>query len=928
MIYKERFENLMGELPKANEAGEISVLCPFHEDTKRSASINLKKGLFHCMACSQSHNWKSFRTAWAQEFGEEPPDIVQGSTVVKAIPDETVRALHFELMTKQQYILDRLQEKRGLSLETIQKYQIGWHNRTNRVSIPIRDDNGVCVNIRLYSFEEVGSQKMISWKAGYGAARLWPIPSLGHEKYVVLCEGEMDCLLLLSKGINAITTTGGAKTWKSEWSSRFEDLSTYITYDCDPAGEEGALKAAKFLAPEAALVKVVDLDLSKPGEDITDFFVNYGYDVNDLKERIKEARIIRSREDIAETDEGTIEYMSLSDSLRGEHRGKEVMVPVIVHARRDERVHYPEESLVTCTLDAGKMCKSCPMFSRSGEHSIKVDRADPMVTEFVGRKQSEQATILRKLAGVPTACKKVDILPIRAGTVEEVLVSPEVDTTLGDDTHLVQKAYYAGLGLDYNASYVIRTRPVPFWSSSRIVQHISDATPAHDTIESFEMDSDMLESLKVFQARPGKAKKKLGRIAEELQDNVTRIWDRLDLHVAMDLVWHSVLEFEFDGNLIRRGWLEACIVGDTRTGKSEISHNLQRFYGLGEIVSGENSSYAGLVGGAIQVDSTWFVKWGRIPLNDRRLVVIDETTGLRPEDIALMSGIRETGIAEITKIETQKARARVRKIWIGNVRPPKRDLGDYDHGCLALVDLIGMPEDISRFDFATSASAHEVSSFTVNSHRDSTIDLSFDKRQAANLILWAWSRDRDTVVFEREAIEACYRHAIEMGDFYTTDIPLVLAANQRIKIARVAVAIAARLFSTDSDGEMLIVKEEHVEVARWFLDRMYEKDSFGYATLSRDSYRVSQKRDESSNKVHRFLKTRPDLVDYLINARITNRSKLADMVGLTDDEAQEVIRTFTKTSMMEDRGSHGYLVTPTLKDVAKKVAVSQYHMEE
>ncbi|MEK0324769.1 MAG: CHC2 zinc finger domain-containing protein [Nitrosopumilus sp.] len=928
MKYKAKFETLLGVLPHPNSEGEVSILCPFHEDTKRSASVNLRRGLFHCMACQQSHNWKSFRIAWTKDFGNDNEPTTHGGKT-KAVPDETIRSMHFELMTNHQYVLDRLQEKRGLTIEMITKMQIGWHERTSRVAIPIRDENEVCVNVRLYSFEEVGNQKMISWKAGYGAARLWPLKSLDHEKYVILAEGEMDCLILLSLGLNAITSTGGAKTWKSEWSEVFVGLKVYIAYDCDTAGEEGALKAAKFLAPHVEQVKIVDLDLSKSGEDVTDFFIGYGYGVSDFKDRIKSARIIRSRDEIASTDNGELEYVSLADSLRDKHRGTEVMIPVIVHARRDERIHYPAESLVTCTLDAGKLCKSCPMFSRSGEYNIKVGRTDPLVTEFVARQQYEQTQILRRLAGVPQGCKKVEVLPIEAGTIEEVLLSPEVDTTYSDDDmYLVQKAYYAGLGLDYNASYVIRTRPIAFWKNSKIVQHISDATPSHDTIESFEMTDDVFERLQKFRAAPGKAKAKLGRIARELQDNVTKIWDRLDLHVAMDLVWHSVIEFEFDGNLIRRGWLEACIVGDTRTGKSEISHTLQGFYGLGEIVSGENSSYAGLVGGAVQIDSTWFVKWGRIPLNDRRLIVIDETTGLRQEDIALMSGIRETGVAEITKIESQKARARVRKIWIGNVRPPKRDLSDYDHGCLALMDLIGMPEDIARFDFATSASADEVSSATVNSARENTIPLSFTDRDAADLILWAWSRDRDTIVFEQEALDACYKYAIEMGDYYTSDLPLVLAANQRIKLARVAAAIAARLFSTDDEGELIIVKEEHVDVARWFFDKMYQKESFGYGVLSKEHHRVSQRRNESVRKVSRFLKTRPELVDYLTNARITNKSKLADMVGLTDDEAQEVIRTFTMTSMMEDRGSHGYRITPQLKEIAKKVSVSDYAMEE
>jgi hypothetical protein len=43
--------------------------------------------------------------------------------------------------------------------------------------------------------------------------------------------------------------------------------------------------------------------------------------------------------------------------------------------------------------------------------------------------------------------------------------------------------------------------------------------------------------------------------------------------------------------------------------------------------------------------------------------------------------------------------------------------------------------------------------------------------------------------------------ANEMGKLYIEDPPLIQAANVRIKIARVAVALAARTFSTDASRE-------------------------------------------------------------------------------------------------------------------------------
>ena len=928
MKYKGRFESILGELPDPNEDDEISIICPFHEDQKKSASVNVNTGLFHCFACSQNHNFLTFKKAYQAEHGGILPEEEE-TDVVRAIKDQVVRDLHFALMTHQD-VIDDLEIRRGIFLPTIKEWEIGWHERTKRIAIPIRDDNDVCVNIRLYSFTQKGSQKMLSWKAGYGKARLWPIDSLTHEKYVILCEGEMDRLVLSGNGLNAVTSTGGAKTWKSDWSKQFVGLKVYIIYDNDITGDEGARKAAASIAQYAEEVRVVRLDLSGDGEDVTDFFVNYGYGINDLKELINSSQIYKPP--VSETDyrhDEETDWVTLGRSLMPQHRGQDLMIPVIISARRDERMHFPHEVMFSCNQDAGNICKKCSIFGR-GEAVVKLPKEDAGLIDFVGISQKEQSGIIRGRAGIPPACKVVDMQTTESGTIEEILITPEIDSSSSldqDSMHLIQRAFYIGVGLEYNASYVIKSRPIPFHKTSKIVHHVVDAVPAHDSIESFEMTEDIYDQLKKFQSKPGRVKFKLAEIASYLQNNVTRIWDRLDLHIGMDLVWHSAIEFEFDQKVIRRGWLEAIVIGDTRTGKSEIATQLQNHYNFGEIVSGENTSYAGLVGGAIKYDDSWFVKWGRIPLNDRRMVIIDEVTGMSVDDIALMSGIRETGVADITKIESQRANARTRALWIGNVRPPKLDLSDYEFGCEALKDIVGMPEDIARFDYAISAAAEEVSSSIVNSERDVVEDQEvYDAESCSLLVLWAWSRDRDSVQFQREALEACWKHAIEMGEIYSTKVPLVMASNQRVKLARIGTAIAARTFSTD-DGENLIVRAEHIEVARWLLDKFYSKPSFGYLQLSQQKEYLQGRRESSEGAAERFLRSRRGLSDFLSRTKYINVRKISDNTGVSDSEASDVIRKLGSMMMLEDRGTHGYYVTNELKAIANRVQPDEFEME-
>lgn len=872
------------------------------------------------MACEASHNFPTFRKEYTTDH--DLPDEAAPPDDDRIVPDQLIRDMHFALL-ENQTLLDRLRDERGIGVDTIRAHQVGYHARTRRVAIPIRDEEGVARNVRLYSFKDKGQQKMLSWQQGFGTARLWPLEALGPDSdYVFLCEGEMDRLVLADRGINAVTSTGGARTWKSEWSPSFQGLKVYIVYDCDVAGDEGSRKAAHSISEFASQVRVVRLGLGE-GEDITDYFVNYGYSIQDLRQLVKKTPKFRRPPAIREKTSHS-EWVTLGDSLKPAHRGENLMVPVIVSARRDERLHYPSETVFTCDQSAGKICEKCNLFG-SGESKINISSADSGLIDFVGISTKAQRSIVKARAGIPPSCSVVETSTVESGTIEEILVTPELDTSQAESMHLVQRAFYIGLGLDYNESYVIKARPTPFHKNGKIVHHVIEATPAHDSIESFEMDDEIQEQLTVFQAEPGQVKKKLWEIATDFQDHVTKIWDRLPMHLAMDLVWHSVLEFWFEDKLQRRGWLEACVVGDTRTGKSEVANQLQRHFGFGEIVSGENTSYAGLVGGAVKFDEAWFVKWGRLPLNDRRLIVIDEVTGMNIQDIALMSGVRESGVADITKIETQKANARTRAIWIGNVREPKNDLSEYDYGCLALHDLIGQPEDIARFDYCLAAARNEVSSTTVNRRHNISSKAKYSSEACSNLILWAWSRERDTVVFQREAVDACHRHAIEMGDHYTSQMPLVMAENQRIKLARIAAAIAARLFSTD-DGENLIITAEHVDAARDMLELFYDSAAFGYTALSRQRLGFVARRHAGISAIEELLKTRPNLADMLSRTKMVNPTKIADYTGITDEEAKEVLRRLTSTMMVEDKGSHGYAVTPELKAIAERSVPIDYEL--
>src|SRR5687768_5397893 len=161
-------------------------------------------------------------------------------------------------------------------------------------------------------------------------------------------------------------------------------------------------------------------------------------------------------------------------------------------------------------------------------------------------------------------------------------------------------------------------------------------------------------------------------LAEHVSKHYSKIYNRPDWHLVALLSWLSPIGWMFPFEKeIQRGWMNSLAIGDTQTGKSKVIQTLQKLFNSGAVVNAENCTYVGLVGGAVKMGSGQFMlRWGRIPLCDKQLVVIEELSGLSVDEISNMSDVRSSGVARLDKgglsAETQ---ARTRLIALSNVRP-------------------------------------------------------------------------------------------------------------------------------------------------------------------------------------------------------------------------------------------------------------------
>ena len=932
MLFKPMYEELLGkELPEPNESGEIKINCPFHSDSNPSMSVNMDTGAWYCFTCAEGGNFVDFimekegltRVKARKFIDEKWPDLMKeekGSagkkTDVPPIEEAEVQKWH-QILKNSKKVMEWLLTERGITPETVNRFKLGWDGE--RITIPIRDQEGYYRNIRRYKPRGSTTDKVISYKAGYGSARLFPVENLVADK-ILICEGEMDCILANQLGYHAITATGGAGSWKAEWNKLFADKEVFIVYDIDDEGKKGAERVARQLVSWANIVKIVELPIVKPDNaDVTDYWVKYGHTKEDMDKLITSTDIY-TRTSRKTREQDTKEYqVHLSQASRADYYYKNISANVIVAGKDLAPFLIPKKISISCGVDSGdKACMFCSVRVGGGATEYIIDEKDPGLLQLINCTEQQQKGFIKARAGIPKKCGRMEIEVLESQNIEEIMMMPELDFSDEEREYVIRRAFYVGHGLQPNASYTMKGITCPDPWNQYAIHLIHAAIPSQDNIASFEMSPEKKERLLKFQPKEGQTvEEKFDDIHQDLTYNITHIYGREDVLTAMDLIYHSVLAFNFEGQRVHRGWVEGLIIGDTRTGKSETAQALQKHYKLGELVTGENTSYAGLIGGMQQANKRWSITWGKVPLNDRRLVVLDEASGLSEDTIAQMSGVRSSGIAEITKIQTEKTHSRTRLAWISNSRDG-RALKEHGYGIFAIKRLIGKSEDIARFEFALTCASEEVPMELINKKIElhGEYPHKYDWQSCKELILWAWSRSPDQIVFHKSTVNKILKLATEMGEIYSSRIPLVEGANQRIKLARLAVSVAARVFSTDEKGEKLVVKPEHAEYAHKYLEHCYQKPSMGYWDFSRKELEDQQIAEEKKKEVMLFLDQNEELGELFLQYESATASDIEFITDTDREEAKTQIKFLAKNRMVR-KTSHGFRKTPPFSKILK-----------
>lgn len=259
--------------------GELITKCLFNDcdrDSKGDEAhlyFNTETGQYDCKKCSEKGNIFTL----AKHFGDTGPKPRKTNTFNAELVEKCHQALPPHI---REYL-----RKRGLSDAVINEYKLGYGQfyRKPWITIPIKDIYGNYSFFKLRQDPAFGNDK-ITYPKG-AEAQLYDWENLTKPNIsLVICEGELDRLLLVSQMISAVTGTHGAMTFKEEWAEKVrKGQKVYICFDNDDTGRKGSERVAKMLENVGCEINIITLpeEVGEAG-DITDYFVKLNGSIDDL----------------------------------------------------------------------------------------------------------------------------------------------------------------------------------------------------------------------------------------------------------------------------------------------------------------------------------------------------------------------------------------------------------------------------------------------------------------------------------------------------------------------------------------------------------------------------------------------------------------------------------------------------------------------
>lgn len=892
------FQNYFGDVDfnNANEQGEVAVTCPFlhttsdgrkYLETVPSAHINVEKGVFHCKACGEKHSEASLFVAKAGVPYAKAVEIINELETNFIVANWNVAVNALKTHSPSQALLKKLK----ISQSAADFLKIGFEGEG--ISFPVFV-YGQLMDVRKYRPDQ--RPKVLS-RANTSAGYIVPdVALLKDNESILLCAGEKDMSIARSNGFNAFTLTGGEMSIPHTFGYAFRGHKVYIVYDNDKTGIEGAKKLGLFLKQQGAIPYVVtkhhEVCVEK-GEDIWDFFGKYDKTANDLQ-NILDATEPMSEDDLKQEFQREYPTVDLGKAVNPEYRNHYITSMVQVVGVYNNTFGVP---------DVIELEKVEPRDTRPHANTIAIGTkrmftiTDKNIQDILylmdsNLKEDQVRKNIYFLAGIPASESGITVTPKSHATVYK-------STVVASDGGQIELDIYSKKVLENGKKYFITFKPVQHpLRQQEIVLIANDVQDVDNDLQNFRVTEDIKESLKTFQfgLSVEQGMEKLfeydkGYIGGEADRNITQ---------TVDLIYNTPLKIKV-GKSVIRGTLDAFMVGETRTGKSHTSKIKRNMYDLGSVINLGTTTVAGLIGGTNK--STNKTKIGLLPREHKNLVILEEFSSMKDNAfIKAMTEIRSSNQVRIVRVDTDiSVPCQVRMLTISNPKSRQggagRSMKSYPNGIEVLLELIDSAEDIARYDFFTLVpEPDEYISF---------MDIDYEKLPLdayKNRVRWAWTRKPEQIVMDLETQKHLWNKSVELNRLYNTHIRL-FGTEAWMKMARIAVASAIMLVSTDETYENVVVTKEHIDWAYNFLIRIYDNDVFKLRQFVEEQRKYSEVDDNLVKELQELYLNNATLFNFLEMTSGVPRAVLRDVSGKSNEDFSVVLNEMSRLYLFRWSGS-------------------------
>ena len=502
---------------------------------------------------------------------------------------------------------------------------------------------------------------------------------------------------------------------------------------------------------------------------------------------------------------------------------------------------------------------------------------------------------IRELLHISKYERDVSVEKPTKETVYQCNVTDLFEITTKDVATIELNAYVLKKRLESGKKYLVTYKLVPHpYKGQQLTMIIMDAEEVADSVTNFVVTDEVKTQLNKFATLPGSVKDRLDKLTEMAKAFIGYNGYN-KLIQAIDLSYHTVLEFDFGSFKNIRGYLDTLVVAESRVGKSSTAEALQNLYGLGAFTSlaGNSATIPGLIGGSNKVNGNYQTRAGLIPMNHRGLIIFEELAKCNSNLIRELTDIRSSNQVRIARVSgTLTLPALVRMITLTNVVSKGgkiRPIDSYPNGIEILQDLIGTPEDMARYDLML------VMGDTGNKEIDPfwEAEQPFEIEDYRTRIRWVWSRTTDQVIIDKEVGRYIIAKCNELNKLYDSHIK-IFGTEAWKKVSRLAIAIAGYLVSTDNTYEKIIVTKDHVDYACKYLVECYDNPTFKLKEYVEMERQYSTIDDEGVNLLQEIYNQNPSVCLQLERLSRTNRQNLMAASGLDNELYNKLMQRLTQ----------------------------------